>query len=191
VSSLWDIVKTVGANVISNSVPGGAILLAGINALLPEDKQLPADATDQQAQDAISALPPEQRAAVMEKKFDVQLAQINQSGETLRTMLVQDAVNPQSTRPKIAYQGFQVVAAISLIIVATWAYAVITENADMVEKIQTGWPFVAAIVLPFVGWINSYFGKLVVEQRQKLDAATGRTAPHGIAGLLSGLVGKK
>jgi len=60
-----------------------------------------------------------------------------------------------------------------------------------VEKIQTGWPFVAAIVLPFVGWINSYFGKLVVEQRQKLDAATGRTAPHGIAGLLSGLVGKK
>ncbi len=192
--NLWEIVKTVGTGIISAAVPGGPLIVGAINAVLPDDAQLPENATGQQAQDAISTIPAAERAALMDKQFDVHLEDIKQSHETVRAMLAADAISPHTTRPKIAYQAFQVVSAISLLFVFSWTYAVIAGHAEMVEKIQNGWAFVAAIVLPFVGWINAYFGKLVTEQKQKLDASMGVSTPagpSGLAGLLSGVIGSR
>jgi len=191
VNSLWDIVKTVGGNLISTAVPGGPLLLAGINALLPDDAQLPADATGQQAQDVISALPPEQRAEVMGKKFDVELATITQSGETMRAMLTTEATSPHTTRPKIALGSFRVVAFAIIVTISLWAYGIVTADTDMVKTIVNGWPFLLSAVGPLIVLLRAYFGVLGKEQKNKLDAATGNTNPAGIAGIIQALVKQK
>ncbi len=182
---LWNIVKTVGTGLISTMVPGGPLIVAGINAALPDDKKLPENATGVQAMEAIESLPLEERAAVINKQYDVEITQIKESHDTVKTMLTMDAVNPHSTRPKIAYQAFQLLATIMLIVISLWAYAVGTGNNVMVKTIQDGWPWMATFILPVVGWINAYFGKLVTEQKNKLDAVNGATTPAGIAGIVS------
>lgn len=107
-------------------------------------------------------------------------------GDTLQAMLLAESKSKHTTRPKIAYQAFQVVSAISLLIVFGWVFAVITDNETMVNMIVEGWPFVAAIIFPFIGWLNNYFGVLRKEDKDRLDAATGNIP----TGLISTLVKK-
>jgi len=165
---IWDIAKTVGASALNLAIPGaGSAILSAVNEFLPDDKKLPE----------------------VEKQFDVDITQIKESNSTLRAMLESDAKNPHSTRPKIAYQAFQVVAGISLMIVSGWLYAIVTGNDVMVKAIVDGWVWVAAILLPFVSWLNSYFGILKSEHKHRLDAASGIVpSPTGIAGVLSAVL---
>jgi len=185
--NIWDIAKTVGASALNLVLPGsGSAILSMVNEFLPDDQKLPADATGHEVSNAIQSLPADQRAAIMEKQFDVDITQIKESNATARAMLEAESKSTHSTRPKIAYQAFQVVASISLMIVFGWLYAITTGKADMVSAIVDGWPWVTAIILPFVGWLNSYFGILKTEHKNRLDAAGGATpAPSGIAGILS------
>ena len=80
--NIWNIVKGVGAGVIS-SVPGGSLVLSAVNALLPNDKQLPNTATGEQLGNAVSNLPPDKQAEILSKEFDVDITQIEQSNSTL------------------------------------------------------------------------------------------------------------
>ena len=96
---LWDVVKSVGSAVVREVVPGGGILVDAVNEFLPDDKKLPSNATGKDIDAAVSSLPPDQRARVMEKEFDVDLAHIRQSNETVRAMLEADAKAPHTTRP--------------------------------------------------------------------------------------------
>ena len=91
------IAKTVGAGAISALVPGGPAIVAGINALLPDEYKMPENVTGKQAEKTIQSLDPETKAKVLSKQFDVKIEQIQQSYDTLRTMLTQDATNPQSS----------------------------------------------------------------------------------------------
>lgn len=184
---LIDIIKTVGAGIIRETVPGGGLLLGAINALLPPDKKLPDTATGQDIDYVIKGLPAEHRAAILDKEFDVELTQIKESYSTLRVMLEQDAKNPQSTRPKIALGAFRVVSTISLLVVAMWAWAVIDGDEKLVKAIVDGWPWVLALVGPFVGWLNYYFGVLKTEQKNRLDAANGSTT-SGLVSLISSFI---
>ena len=99
-TKLMDIIKTVGAGIIRETVPGGGLLLGAINAILPADKKLPDTATGQDIDYVIKGLPAESRAAILDKEFDVELTQIKESYSTLRVMLEQDAKNQHSTRPE-------------------------------------------------------------------------------------------
>ena len=74
--NLGDILKTVGSGLIKTLVPGGGLLIDAVNGFLPDDKKLPNDATGEQAQSAIDSLPPEQRASVLKKEYDVKIEQI-------------------------------------------------------------------------------------------------------------------
>lgn len=185
---LWDIVKKVGGGLIRDVVPGGGLLVDAVNAFLPDDSKLPPTATGSDVDAAVASLPADQRAEVMGKEFDVELTQIKETNETLRVMLESDARNPHSTRPKIVMGAFRVVAFISLLFVSMWAYAVLTDNAELVKAITDGWPFAAAIILPFVGWLDRYFGKLTTEHKNRLNAASGETSSPGIAGILSAIL---
>lgn len=188
-SSLWDIVKTVGSGIISTAVPGGPLIVAAINAALPDDQQLPEGATGAQAQDAISKIPAVDRAAVMDKQFEVQLTEIKESHDTVRTMLTADATMPQTTRPKIVLGMYRVVSFVIIVTISLWAYAVGMKDEVMVTAIMNGWPFVVGIIGPFLVVIRTYFGILKQEQQNKLDAAGGAvTAPSGIAGILSAVL---
>lgn len=182
---LWSIVKTVGAGAISALVPGGPFIVAAINKVLPDDQQLPENATGQQAQDAIASIPAADRAALMDKQFDVQIENIKQSHETLRTMLTADATMPQTTRPFIAKWSFLVIAFSITGTTLMWMYAVAIRDAVLVKTIMDGWPFLVGINGVLTTLLLRYFGVLQNEQKNKLDAAAGVSQPTGIAGLIS------
>ena len=182
--NVWDIVKTVGADIISDVIPGGSVIIKGINELLPNDKKLPENATGSDITNAVESLPPQDRAAIMSKQFDVQMTNIKESNETLRTMLAADATQPHTTRPRIAMRAFNVTAFISIIVVLMWAYAVVRDRPDMVTAITGGWPFIAAIVGPFVTLLLGYFGILKGEHKAKLDAAGGLNVPSKLDRLI-------
>lgn len=182
---ILDILKTVGSGLISTMVPGGPAILALINGVLPADKQLPATAT---GGDAMLALNAEQHAELLSKELDVDITQIKESNDTLRTMLESDAKNPHSTRPYIAKHSFHVLALVTIIVVSAWAYGVFKGDAETVKAVMSGWPFVFAVVAPFVALLRAYFGMLKDEQKNKLDAATGSTQPTGLAAVVSSLI---
>lgn len=166
---LLDILGKVGSSVVKAVVPGGGLIIDIVNELLPDDKKLPNDATGQDVTSAVGSLPPEQQAQLLDREFDVTIKE----HDTLQVMLKSDADNPHTTRPKIALYSFWLVAGISQAIAMGWLYAVINDKADMVEKIVNGWPFVAAIVGPFVTMLLGYFGILRKEHATKYNAAIG------------------
>lgn len=184
---LWDIAKTVGAGIVSTMVPGGAAIIAGINAFLPEDKQLPEDATGDQIKDMAMSLPPEQRAELMGKQYDVQIEQIKQSHSSLQAMLAANAVSTHTTRPKIAYQAWQVVGTVTLLFAFGWFYAVITGDTAMLDSIKDSYMFVGFLLAPLIVWLNAYFGILREESKDRFNAAQGHKA-NPVSGLLSKLL---
>lgn len=190
-NSVWDIVKKVGAGIISNVVPGGSAIVSVINGFLPDDKKLPETATGSQAMTAIASLPPEQQVIVMSKQLEVDITQIKEENSTLRAMFESDNANPQSTRPKIALRSFNLVGIVTLVIISGWLYGVLSDKKDLVISIVDGWPFVGALLAPFVTVLLRYFGSIQSEHKNKLDAANGVSNPAGIAGAVSGMFSKK
>lgn len=188
---LWDIAKAVGAGIIRETVPGGGLLIEAVNHVLPEGKQLPASATGEELHRTIDSLPPAQRAAIAEKEFDVELTQIRQSNETLRTMLDADARNPQSTRPRIALGAFRVVAFAVVVTVSVWAYGVLGADKEIVAAVTNGWPFVLSVLGPLVVLLHAYFGVLKREHQQRMNAATGNSTTGGLGGIISSLFNRR
>jgi len=184
---LIDIIKSVGAGIIREVVPGGGLLLGAVNAILPPDKRLPDTATGQDIDYIIKGLPGDQRAAILNKEFDVELAQIKEGNATLRVMLEQDAKNPHSTRPKIALGAFRVVAFSCITVISVWSYGVLTGDSALIKAVMDGWAFILAAIAPLTVLLQSYFGVLKAEQRNRLDAANGSTT-SGIVGLISSFI---
>lgn len=189
--NLLDIAKTAGAAAFSLAVPGGAAILATVNALLPDEHKLPTAATGHDICATVSALSPEQKALVMSKEFDVELAQIKESNGTLRVMLQADAASTHTTRPYIAKGSFQLVAAVSLLVVSLWAFAVGSGNVEMVGQIMGGWEFVAAVLTPFVALLWAYFGILKQEHQNRLTGGNTPPGPAGVLGIISSALGKR
>lgn len=179
---LLKILKTVGSGIIKTMIPGSGIIDT-VNALLPDSKKLSESATGNDVEKAIAGLSPEARAQVLSKQFDVDITNIEQSNETLRAMLEHDAANPQSTRPKIAYQAFQVIAVTVIVTVSMWAYAVVTENTEMVETIMDGWPFIVGVTSVLSTVLLRYFGSLDKEHQNKAKLA-GADIQTGLSGLI-------
>lgn len=188
---LWDVIKTVGSGVIREVVPGGGILVDAVNEFLPDDKKLPSDATGQDIDEAVATLPPAQQAQILEKEFDVDMTRIRQTNETVRAMLESDAKNQHTTRPYIAKNAFHVIAFAVIVVVATWSYGVIAGRDGLVESVTSGWPFILSVIGPFVILLHAYFGVLRSEQKNRLDAAAGKSAAPGLTGLLSNLIRRK
>lgn len=184
---LLDIIKTVGAGIIRETVPGGGLLLGVVNELLPADQQLPTTATGQQIERAVDSLPPGARAEVLNREFDVEETQIRESHSTVRTMLESDAKNPHSTRPYIAKQSFHVVAFVIIVAVSVWAIGIFTKDDDLIKTIMDGWQFILAAIGPLVTLLWAYFGVLKTEHKNRLDAANGSSTPSGLAGILSAI----
>ena len=177
--------KTAGAAALTTVFPAAAPVLAAVNKFLPDDQQLPATATGDQVKDAISALPADKRAEVMAMQFDVEKVNIQESHQTARAMFQADENSKHTTRPKIALGAFRVVSFVAILIVSVWAVAVLTGKQDLAKTIQDGWPFVLAVIGPFVGWLNRYFGILKLEHQNRLNAANQQPIQGGIAGLIS------
>lgn len=181
---LLAIAKQAGAALFREAVPGGALILDGLNAFLPDNKKLGPNVT---GDEMLRDLPPD----VLDKQFDVQLEMIRQAGETNRAMLHAEANSKQTTRPRIALGAFRVVAFVVILAVSMWGVAVLRGDETMLAIVVDGWPFVLAVLGPLVGWLNSYFGVLRDEHRNRLEAVTGVQKPQGFARLLRGLLTDK
>ncbi len=186
---LIDIMKTVGAGIVREAVPGGGLIVDAVNALLPDEHKLQRDATGHDVAAQVSKLPPAEQAAVLSKEFDVDIAQIKESNATVRAMLEADYKTPHTTRPYIARHAFHVVAFAVIVTVSVWAYGVLRSDDSMIDAVTQGWPFILSVIGPFVVLLRAYFGVLQQEQRNRLNAAQG--APAGGLGTLLGSVLKR
>lgn len=168
---LLDILGKVGGAVVKAVVPGGGLIVDVVNEFLPDDKKLAADATGSDMQAAVDSLPPDQRAQLLGREFDVQIEQHH----SLQAMLQAEQASTHTTRPRIALGAFHLVAFVSIVAISLWAYAIGAGDEEMVTAVTDGWPFVAAVVGPFVTLLWAYFGVLKQEQRNRLNAANGST----------------
>ena len=83
--NLGDILKTVGTGLIASIAgPAAPLIIGGLNAILPSDKQLPDNATGEQAQGAIDSLPPEQRAIALKQEYDFEIKMEELAVETFK-----------------------------------------------------------------------------------------------------------
>lgn len=183
--NLGDILKTVGSGLIKTLVPGGGMIIDAVNGFLPDDKKLPNTATGQDAQNAISALTPEQQASVLEKEYDVKIEQLRQSYGTLQTMLEANAKSTHTTRPKIAYQAWLVVGFVTILFATGWFIAVYSGDSEMIKAIEGSYMFVGFLLAPLIVWLNAYFGVLRDETKDRFNAAQGHKVDP-----VSGLIGK-
>ena len=188
---LLDIVARVGTAILRDAVPGGGLLLAAVNEFLPGAKALPLTATGRDIAAAVEGLPAAKRAALIEREFDVEIEQIKQEHNTLRDALKYDAENPHSTRPYIAKGAFQIVAACSLAVIAVWCVAVVRGDWETVAAVQEGAQFILFVLGPLVTLLWAYFGVLKTEHKNKLDAASGNSAPGGLSGLLTAFIRRR
>lgn len=184
---LWDIAKRVGSGILRDVVPLAGTIIDIVNDELPDGEKLPGSATGDQVSAAVASLPPEQRASVMDKEFEVELTQIKESHSTVRAMLESDAQNPHSSRPWIAKGSFLVVAGINVLIAAAWAFSIVTADNPLAE-IRQSWPMMLALGGPFVTLLHAYFGVLKTEHKNRMAAANGVATPSGLSGILSSLL---
>lgn len=189
---LWDVVAKVGSAALNVACPGAGTALVGVvNGFLDPEKQLPADATGHDVQNAVQTLPPEVRAKVMDHEFEIEKLEIVESHSTVRAMLDSDAKNPHSTRPYIAKHAFHVIAFALVVTVTLWAWGIVKADAEVIKAVTEGWPFILAVIGPLVTLLLAYFGILKKEHKQRLEAANGAPPTGGIAGLLTGLLNAK
>jgi hypothetical protein len=182
---LEDVLKKTAGAVFTEVVPGGGVMLSAINAMLPNDKQIPIAATNAQVDAAIATLPAPQRAQVLSAEINLEETRIKEASDTTRTMLTYDAKNPQSTRPYIAKHSFHVLAVCALSAAATLGYGVFKNEYWIVKGLADSWPFIATVIAPLVYVLKAYFGAIQTEQKQRFNAANG----HPIEGAMSSLVG--
>ena len=173
---LGDILKTVGGGLISTLVPGGAAIVAGINAFLPDDKKLPGNVSGIDAQNAIAALPPESLASVLEKEYDVEIEEIQGFTDRFKAMAEVDSTG-NTTRPAIALMMAQVVCFTIITTVSVYCYAVITGDDSMIDSVNSGWPLIVAIIGTPSALLRAYFAMRTKEKHHKYEAVTGIKAP--------------
>ena len=180
---LKDILGRIGRGVVRDVVPGGGLILDAVNAVLPGSKKLGPSASGNDIIEATAGLPADQRAAIMEKSFDVELAE----QVSMQTMLSAEQNSQHTTRPRIALGSFYTAAAIAAVFVLMWAYSVAIRDGDLTAAIMAGWPFVVALISLFMAPVGYYFGVLKNEQRNRLNAAAGHSTQGLVGGILKNL----
>jgi len=184
-SKLFETLKGPLLSVASTFIPGGPAILGAINAILPDDKKLPDSATGGDIRLAVQQLPPAQRASLMEKQLDVQIAEIS-AWEGIQASLAQADEAGSSTRPFIALMMAWVVVVVVIIFVLVWAVAIATEDSNTLSALANSWQLMLAIIATPTVLLRSYFGMRTKEKMARYSAATEQ--PFGsIANLIGAL----
>ena len=183
---IGSILKTVGGSLLKNAMPPlSGLAFDLINDALPSDKKLSETSTGIDAEKAVASLPPDQKAALLMKKLDVEIVKTKEWTNIVKALAEVDKTG-NTTRPDIAKDqsnliGFGIVSAMGSI-----SYAIVTSDSEMIRSISTLWPLIMALIGVPAGIVNYYFGKRTKEKTQKYEAATN-TPP--VAGVISQVIG--
>lgn len=183
---IGSILKSVGGSLLRNAMPPlSGMAFDIINDALPDDKKLSETSTGIDAESALEALPPEQKASLLEKKLDVEIEEIKAHVGVIEALSEVDKTG-NTTRPAIAKGMAQLIGFGVIIILAPIAYAIMVGNPKMIFSISQIWPLIATAIGIPAGIVNSYFGKRTKEKAQKYEAISN-TPP--VAGVISQIVG--
>lgn len=185
--NLMKILGTVGGGLISTLVPGGAAIVAGINAFLPDDKKLPENATGTQVQDAVSSLPPAQQAEILSKEYEVEIAKTEAWADIQGHLSKADQAGA-STRPQISMMMAWLVVLQVFTVCALMMASVAMVNNEILGTIKEFWPMLLASMGIPAKLLHSYFGMRTEEKKHRVQAATG-VAP--IAGIIASIFNRK
>jgi len=174
---------------VSQFAPSIIGMLAGkkaeerAEAVVDVAKRITGAATPDEALKTIENNP---ELAVQFRRQAVQLeeAWLKEQAAVFQTIFANEKDNPHTTRPKIAWCSFQILAAGTMIVLGLWGYAVGVENKDMVKTVMDGWPFVVAVLAPFVALLRAYFGILRDEKKAHLQAGTGQPVQSGLGAII-------
>lgn len=174
--TIGSILGRVGSAIVKDVVPGGGLILDAINAFLPTDKQLPANATGAQATAAVATLPPDRQAEILSKEIDLDIAEVNAWAQVQGSLAEADK-SGASTRPRVALQMSACVVFAVIIAISAWAIAIFTKNAIMLKAVQESWPLVATVIGTPTFLLKTYFGARMKEKQSRYAAAMGRPVP--------------
>lgn len=187
--NLGDIFKKVGGAILRDVVPGGGLILDVVNEFLPEDEKLKANATGTEIQNAIASLPPEQQAQIIAKEFDVQIEEVR-SWATIQGSLAEADAKGASTRPSIAMMMAWVVTLAALIVIASWAVAIHTDDSETVKALSDSWPFILSVLGTPAALLRAYFGMRTEEKKARYNMANGHPTMGILGAIASKVIGK-
>lgn len=186
---LFDAIKGPLLTVASTLIPGGPVILSAVNALLPDDKKLPATATGQEIRGVVNSLSPQARSSLMEKELDVEIAEIN-SWANIQESLAKADASGASTRPYIAKMMAWCVVLVIGLFVSVWAVAIITKDVETLKVLADSWITVFAVIATPTALLRAYFGMRTKEKQARYGMASGQSPVSGLTTLINAFRGK-
>jgi len=179
--NIGSILKTVGMGLLSAS-PFGAVAIPLINAILPDDKKLSANATGDVAIAAIKQLPPEEQRKL--NLAEINLLVKEEEGRTARYQAMTSS-DGQETRAKQVNKAMNALIVISIAFMAATAYVYVKHGAEAAFSIEMAGVFLT-VTGTFTYVIRAYFGDLRTETKSRHATIDDKPQPLGLlASLLS------
>jgi hypothetical protein len=186
--TIANILKAAGGMVLRNVFPPlGGMAFEAINAVV--DEKLSEDTTGEQAEAAVSKLPPEQKASLLEKQLDVEMLKETEFTERMRILGDVDKTG-MSTRPKIAQQMAYLVIGSTGSFVFALIVSILLNKTGMVKELKDAWPVVLAILGTPTTLLIHYFGKRTKEKEKRYELAGAPAAIGWLGQIISAVKGK-
>lgn len=182
--NIGSVLRKVGGSILKNAVPGGGLLIDLVNGFLPEDKKLDTGATGEQALNAIEALPPEQKASLLEKELDVEIEEIRSWASIQDSLAKADAVGA-STRPRIAMMMAWVVVVLAVVFVVVWGNAVVTKDGATLTVLSNSWELMLTVLATPTALLRAYFGMRTSEKKARYQLAAGQSPQSVLSSIKS------
>lgn len=175
--NIQNILKAAGATALSVAFPAAApAVLAMVNTFLSEEDKLPETATGAEVESKLGKLPPDLQQTIYLKEIELDKVIVEEKYSTLRTMLEHDSRSQHTTRPKIAYQSFQVIGASILMVAASTCVQIVQGE---VNPLDAG-TLILALTAPLAIILRAYFGILRDERASLHTVADGKPRDFGL-----------
>lgn len=188
-SDIWSKVIEPAGSLIGDFVPYVGPAVKAINSFMPNDKKLPTNATKDEIMAAVESLPPEHKAALMEKKVELEIIKEKEWSKVVDSLAKADATG-NTTRPLIATMMAWATCFAIVVFVSLWGVAVWGEKDDTLKAISDGWPMIVAILATPTALLRAYFGMRTEEKKARYAQSAGQPHVSGIIGSISSLFKK-
>ena len=182
--NLLKILGKVGGSILADVVPGGKAILKVVNDFLPDEEKLSEKSTGADIQGAISKMPANYQAEVLNKEFDVEITEIQEHTKVIAALGEVDKTG-NSTRPFIALMMAWVVAFAIVGLIIMLGMAIHDDNPAAVKAIGDNWPLVLALLGIPSGLLRAYFGMRTKEKQHKYQAISNTEPKSVISDLIN------